>query len=284
MIWNMHVAYALMLSLAVRRVDLSGEVVFRCPSCSAERQAECPEMTGSCAEVVREPGCGCCPVCARRLGELCGVYTPRCSSGLRCYPEPGSDLPLEQLVQGLGICGRRVEAEPTGGPERRESSVQVQDLMEGAQTEVPTIKRPPKDSPWGGAKKAAMWLHRQEMKSKMKLSKVDDGKSPCLKPAGQTQCQQELDQALERISKMPFSETRGPLEDLYAVHIPNCDKKGQYNMKQCKMSVAGQRGECWCVNPYTGRQIPDSPMVRGNPNCSQYLGGLEIEPPTPLRK
>ncbi|XP_072564755.1 insulin-like growth factor-binding protein 2-A isoform X2 [Paramormyrops kingsleyae] len=153
--------------------------------------------------------------------------------------------------------------------------------MEGAQTEVPTIKRPPKDSPWGGAKKAAMWLHRQEMKSKMKLSKVDDGKSPCLKP---TQCQQELDQALERISKMPFSETRGPLEDLYAVHIPNCDKKGQYNMKQCKMSVAGQRGECWCVNPYTGRQIPDSPMVRGNPNCSQYLGGLEIEPPTPLRK
>lgn len=53
--------------------------------------------------------------------------------------------------------------------------------------------------------------------------------------AGQTQCQQELDQALERISKMPFSETRGPLEDLYAVHIPNCDKKGQYNLKQVSL-------------------------------------------------
>lgn len=48
----------------------------------------------------------------------------------------------------------------------------------------------------------------------------------------QTQCQQELDQILERISKMPFRDNRGPLEDLYALHIPNCDKRGQYNLKQ----------------------------------------------------
>lgn len=48
----------------------------------------------------------------------------------------------------------------------------------------------------------------------------------------QTQCQQELDQVLERISKMPFRDNRGPLEDLYALHIPNCDKMGQYNLKQ----------------------------------------------------
>lgn len=47
-----------------------------------------------------------------------------------------------------------------------------------------------------------------------------------------TQCQQELDQILERISKMPFRDNRGPLEDLYALHIPNCDKRGQYNLKQ----------------------------------------------------
>ena len=48
----------------------------------------------------------------------------------------------------------------------------------------------------------------------------------------QTQCQLELDQVLERISKMPFRDNRGPLEDLYALHIPNCDKRGQYNLKQ----------------------------------------------------
>ena len=47
-----------------------------------------------------------------------------------------------------------------------------------------------------------------------------------------TLCQQELDQILERISKMPFRDNRGPLEDLYALHIPNCDKRGQYNLKQ----------------------------------------------------
>lgn len=47
-----------------------------------------------------------------------------------------------------------------------------------------------------------------------------------------TQCQQELDQILERIAKMPFRDNRGPLEDLYALHIPNCDKRGQYNLKQ----------------------------------------------------
>lgn len=31
---------------------------------------------------------------------------------------------------------------------------------------------------------------------------------------------------------MPFRDNRGPLEDLYALHIPNCDKRGQYNLKQ----------------------------------------------------
>lgn len=51
-------------------------------------------------------------------------------------------------------------------------------------------------------------------------------------PFVKTQCQQELDQILERISKMPFRDNRGPLEDLYALHIPNCDKRGQYNLKQ----------------------------------------------------
>ncbi|CAL8307028.1 unnamed protein product [Merluccius merluccius] len=88
------------------------EVVFRCPACTAERQALCPPPTDTCAEVVREPGCGCCPACARREGDSCGVYTPRCAGGLRCYPRPDSELPLEQLVQGQGLCGHRVDPEP----------------------------------------------------------------------------------------------------------------------------------------------------------------------------
>jgi len=44
------------------------------------------------------------------------------------------------------------------------------------------------------------------------------------------------------------------------------------------MSVNGHRGECWCVNPHTGSPIPNSPLTRGDPNCSQYLDGLEMDP------
>lgn len=102
----------LLFSAALAGASLA-EMVFRCPSCTAERQALCPKLIETCAEIVREPGCGCCPVCARQEGELCGVYTPRCSSGLRCYPKPDSELPLEQLVQGQGLCGHKVDTEPT---------------------------------------------------------------------------------------------------------------------------------------------------------------------------
>ncbi|KAJ8253104.1 hypothetical protein GJAV_G00209170 [Gymnothorax javanicus] len=262
-----------------------GEVVFRCPSCSAERQAACPKLTETCAEIVREPGCGCCPVCARQVDESCGVYTPRCSSGLRCYPQPDSELPLEQLVRGLGRCGHKVDVEPTGAQEHRDVSAETQDPSEAILTASPFPKKP------RGGKEIAVRQHRIEMKAKMKTNKVEDTKPArfmLVGPAGEikprSQCQQELDQVLERISKMPFSENRGPLEDLYALHIPNCDKKGQYNMKQCKMSVHGQRGECWCVNPHTGRQIATSPIVRGDPNCSQYLNSPEVEPPTASQK
>lgn len=48
----------------------------------------------------------------------------------------------------------------------------------------------------------------------------------------QTPCQQELDQVLERISTMRLPDERGPLEHLYSLHIPNCDKHGLYNLKQ----------------------------------------------------
>lgn len=114
-------------SLLVLSASLAGaslaEVVFRCPGCTAERLALCPQPTDTCAEIVREPGCGCCPVCARQEGEACGVYTPRCAHGLRCYPTPDSDLPLEQLVQGQGQCRHRVDPETiASSQEQREQS------------------------------------------------------------------------------------------------------------------------------------------------------------------
>lgn len=56
----------------------------------------------------------------------------------------------------------------------------------------------------------------------------------------QTPCQQELDQVLERISTMRLPDERGPLEHLYSLHIPNCDKHGLYNLKQVR------EGLCSC--------------------------------------
>nr|QCT84021.1 insulin-like growth factor binding protein 2 [Pelodiscus sinensis] len=96
-------------------------------------------------------------------------------------------------------------------------------------------------------------------------------------PSMRTPCQQELDQVLERISTMRLPDERGPLEHLYALHIPNCDKQGFYNLKQCKMSVNGQRGECWCVNPFTGKVIQGAPTVRGDPECHLFYTPQEQE-------
>lgn len=101
--------YGLLFAYIALPGILLGDLAFRCPSCTAERLALCPKVTADCPEIVRELGCGCCPVCARQEGELCGVYTPRCSNGLRCYPSTESELPLQQLIQGLGRCGQKVD-------------------------------------------------------------------------------------------------------------------------------------------------------------------------------
>lgn len=53
----------------------------------------------------------------------------------------------------------------------------------------------------------------------------------------QTPCQQELDQVLERIATMRLPDDRGPLEHLYSLHIPNCDKHGLYNLKQVSVGA-----------------------------------------------
>ncbi|XP_043360810.1 insulin-like growth factor-binding protein 2 isoform X2 [Dermochelys coriacea] len=99
-----------------------------------------------------------------------------------------------------------------------------------------------------------------------------------LRPSSmRTPCQQELDQVLERISTMRLPDERGPLEHLYSLHIPNCDKQGFYNLKQCKMSVNGQRGECWCVNPITGKVIQGAPTIRGDPECHLFYTPHEQE-------
>ncbi|CAJ1078746.1 insulin-like growth factor-binding protein 2-B [Xyrichtys novacula] len=249
-----HVSYGLLFAYFALPGGVLGELAFRCPSCSAEQLAACPKVTRSCAEIVREPGCGCCPVCARQEGELCGVYSPRCSSGLRCYPSSEIDFPLQQLIQGLGRCVQKVDLDVTN-VEKATNEV--------LGTETPLTKRPAIEAL--NRQELARIQYMNQLKTKMK-TQVD----PRVPQVPQSACQLELDKVLEEISKMTSEDNRGPLENLYVLKFPNCDKYGLYNLKQCNMSTHGQRGECWCVDPLTGVQIPATPKVRGDPNCNQF--------------
>ncbi|AWP12777.1 Insulin-like growth factor binding protein 2 isoform 5 [Scophthalmus maximus] len=199
---------------------LLGNLAFRCPSCTAEHLATCPKVTAECVEIVREPGCGCCPMCARLEGQLCGVYTPRCSSGLRCYPSTGAEFPLQQLIQGLGRCGQKVELDVS-------TSLDHQATNEVHGTENPLTKRPAIDS-WLW-QESARKQHLNERKTKMKTNQLEDPRTPKM-PQGV--CEQELDHALEEISKMTSEDNRGPLENLYGLKFPNCERHGLYNLKQ----------------------------------------------------
>nr|XP_003462129.1 insulin-like growth factor-binding protein 2 [Cavia porcellus] len=247
-----------------------------------------------CVELVREPGCGCCSVCARLEGEACGVYTPRCAQGMRCYPKPGSELPLHALVHGEGTCEKLGDADY--GANREQVADNGDDHSEGSLGENhvdgtlnmlgggSTAGRKPTKS---GMKELAVFRekvteqHRQMGKGGKHHLGLEEPKK-LRPPPARTPCQQELDQVLERISTMRLPDDRGPLEHLYSLHIPNCDKHGLYNLKQCKMSLNGQRGECWCVNPNTGKLIQGAPTVRGDPEChlfyneQQEAGGVQV--------
>ncbi|XP_034549888.1 insulin-like growth factor-binding protein 2-B [Notolabrus celidotus] len=259
-----HMSHVLLFAYLALPGIILGDLAFRCPSCTAERLTACPKVTDLCMEIVREPGCGCCPMCARQEGEFCGVYSPKCSNGLRCYPSTDSDFPLQQLIQGFGRCGQKVDLDvPTINGATNE--------VHG--TENPLTKRPALDT-WFW-QELARTQNQRERKTKMKTNQLEEPQTP---KVPRSACQQELDKVLEEISKMTSEDNRGPLENLYELKFPNCDKHGLYNPKQCNMSTHGQRGECWCVDPLTGVQIPTTPKVRGDPNCNQFHEELRVMP------
>lgn len=83
----------------------------------------------------------------------------------------------------------------------------------------------------------------------------------------QTPCQQELDQVLERISTMRLPDERGPLEHLYSLHIPNCDKHGLYNLKQASRKnwspgASCIRGSITMLS--TAQKLRPTPWVAGS--------------------
>ncbi|XP_023366138.1 insulin-like growth factor-binding protein 2 [Otolemur garnettii] len=297
----------LLLGVGGGGLGARAEVLFRCPLCTPERLAVCGPppaappaavagaATGArapCAELVREPGCGCCSVCARMEGEACGVYTPRCAQGLRCYPDPDSELPLQALVMGEGTCEKRRDAEYGASPEQvagKAGWTASWEKLGGQRRSLAGCRWVAKECAAGPQ---GLFLHPVSRSLQTMLffflglscywPSPSQGAALvlggllltpsvlCACLFSQTPCQQELDQVLERISTMRLPDERGPLEHLYSLHIPNCDKHGLYNLKQCKMSLNGQRGECWCVNPNTGKLIQGAPTIRGDPECHLF--------------
>lgn len=116
-----HVAVAVAVCSLLVTVTLGSPVVgsepIRCAPCTPERLSQCPAVAPGCAEVLREPGCGCCLACALKAGELCGIYTAPCGSGLRCTPRPGDPRPLHSLTRGQAVCTESAAPAPTPEPQ-----------------------------------------------------------------------------------------------------------------------------------------------------------------------
>ncbi|XP_066554956.1 insulin-like growth factor-binding protein 4 [Amia ocellicauda] len=233
--------------LALAALCLTEEAI-RCPPCSEERLARCKQPPG-CEETVREPGCGCCPTCALAKGMYCGVYSPRCGSGLRCYPPRGVDKPLHSLMHGQGIC-----------TDEREVEQLIAEKGEQISLEHPNNSHIP-CSP--GDKKCIQKqiAKRGEKGTNQKNKNNREDPKAALAP-----CRAELQRALERLA----SHTRTH-EDLYTFLIPNCDKNGDFHPKQCHPARDGQRGKCWCVDQKTGTKL-GSQEAKGELDCHQLLG------------
>uniref|UniRef100_A0A3Q3IRC8 Insulin-like growth factor-binding protein 4 n=1 Tax=Monopterus albus TaxID=43700 RepID=A0A3Q3IRC8_MONAL len=248
------------LDLSTRLLPLDSDQAIRCPVCSEERLASC-RLPEDCEETVREPGCGWCPPCALSKGAHCGVYSPRCGTGLRCYPPRGVEKPLHLLMHGQGVCIDEREVE-----ENSESCLQ-HDKNEGLSQLDPhpnnsNIRCSPQDK-----RCIQKTLARHPLKSTNQRSNTarEETKAHMPQPQ-QAPCRAELQRALDRLA----SNTRTH-DDLFSIPIPNCDKNGDFHAKQCHPARDGQRGKCWCVDQKTGMRLPGPLELRGDLDCHQLM-------------
>ncbi|NXA16006.1 IBP1 protein, partial [Sapayoa aenigma] len=242
-----------------------GEQPMHCAPCTPDRIALCPPVELDCPESTRQPGCGCCQICALGPGQPCGVYTSRCRLGLRCHVPAGQPRPLSALIQGHGTC---LPASEVGGMRTADSAESVkpddmplesteitQDQLRSYQLMFPMGQD--KSVPWNAI------IVYENMKAK-RISELKKWKE-------QGPCQKELYRALYKLAK---AQQRSGGE-IYKFYLPNCNKNGFYHSKQCETLLDGESAECWCVYPKNGRRIPGSPEIKGDTECHQYLSSQE---------
>ncbi|XP_037105449.1 insulin-like growth factor-binding protein 1a [Syngnathus acus] len=255
-----HVVVAAVCSvLATGTVTMGSPVLapepIRCSPCTPERLSQCPPVDPGCAEVLREPGCGCCPACALAADELCGIYTAPCGSGLRCSPKPGDPRPLHSLTRGQAVCTESSEPKPTEELQTQDPGEQEAEVENVAVVSDPGFSYylPGQNKPYDPRAAADA---QESMKAKLVAIRK--------KLVEQGPCHIELQRALEKIAK-----SQQKLGDkLTRFYLPNCDKHGLYKAKQCESSLDGQRGRCWCVNSWNGKRILGSGELSADSECS----------------
>ncbi|XP_063815860.1 insulin-like growth factor-binding protein 4 isoform X2 [Pseudophryne corroboree] len=237
-----------LLVISLTSLGMADDAI-QCPPCSQEKLIRCLGPTG-CLELVREPGCGCCATCALQKGEPCGVYTARCGSGLRCYPTKNSEKPLHTLMHGQGVCTEIEEIEA------------IQATFQTADDDHPNISLnpcPTNDKTCQQKEHAKLnWNAMQRMK-KHSLGRQTTNNQP----AKMGSCHKALNVALERLASLR-TKTQ---EDFLNTPIPNCDREGNYNPKQCHPALDGQRGKCWCVDRNNGSKLNVPYDPNQDPDC-----------------
>ncbi|XP_069469441.1 insulin-like growth factor-binding protein 1 [Ambystoma mexicanum] len=234
----------------------------RCPPCTEERVALCPPVPSECPELAREPACGCCLTCALTRGAPCGVYTARCGRGLSCQVAPGEHRPLHALLRGLGSCLDQDEAERL---RNADAASDVKDSTEHEGTDLTQEQMQPNYRPSvPSSYDKEDSLNTNNAYERIKAKRLFERRKW---KEQQGPCQKELYKTMDKLTKA--QQRTG--EEIYRLNIPNCNRNGFYHSKQCEPSLDGERGKCWCVYPVSGKRIPGSPELRGDPNCQQYL-------------
>uniref|UniRef100_A0A1A8QYZ7 Insulin-like growth factor-binding protein 3 n=1 Tax=Nothobranchius rachovii TaxID=451742 RepID=A0A1A8QYZ7_9TELE len=256
---------AIALAAFARLADAVGPVV-RCKPCHAGALLHCNSLPQDCAEMVREPGCGCCMTCALGEGQACGVYTARCGSNLTCRQQPGESRPLQALLEGRGVCtsaaSKKLNAilipakktrkrwEPSRRPCQHDPGVPPAPVtVKDGRSQGSTNTRPPMNN---------KLLQKAENK-KTQSYKVDPvSRGPDVDMHNFSQeikreteygpCRRQIDSILNSLKINNVLNPRG-------FRIPNCDRKGFYKKKQCRPSKGRRRGVCWCVDKY-GHPLP----------------------------
>ncbi|KAM9763118.1 insulin-like growth factor-binding protein 1a [Menidia menidia] len=251
-----HVVVAAVCSVLVTVTPGSpvvGPEPIRCAPCTPERLGQCPAVAPGCAEVLREPGCGCCLACALKAGELCGIYTSPCGSGLRCTPRPDDPRPLHALTRGQAVCTESPGPQPTPEPQTQDQGEPEAEMDNAAINSDPGIRYPPGVSKPYDPRVAAD--AQESMKAKviaMRRKLVEQGP-----------CHLELQVALDKIAKS--QQKQG--DKLTRFYLPNCDKHGLYKPKQCESSLDGQKGRCWCVISWNGKKVLGSTNLPADAEC-----------------